>query len=869
MKIAEFDSFVAKGSEKVQFIGICGMGGLGKTTLAKVVYEKIHKDFEVHCFLHNVRELAAKDGGLILLQRKLLSHCHSKKTISIEVGDHDEGRKLIKRLLCNTRVLLVLDDVSDKSHLENLAGNQEWFGQGSKIIITTRDHRLLSLHYDRVSQHKVKFLSHAESSQLFLQTAFKGEQPSQDYLELSKTVIKSTKGLPLALKVFGSFLCGRTILEWKDALRKVPPNDILKILKVSFDGLEYNEKTIFLDIACFFNGMAKDDVIEILKNCDLYPTIGIAVLIEKSLVTEDEGRLRVHDMLQEMGKEIVFCESPNDVGKRSRIWSLEDANHVLKNKKSLECLKFIDLSHSTYLMRTPNFDETPNLQRLILEGCTKLVQVHHSLGQHKNIVFINLKGCKSIKTLPKKCEMNCLETFILSGCSKVKKLPEFGEGMERLSRLDLEETAISVLPQSLINLIGLTILNLRNCKNLVCLPCDFQKLKSIKIVNTFGCSKLSKLPKNLNENEALEELDLSGTAIKEVPPSLNNLKVLSLSRLKGYEQSKSSSWNCCSLLRFQRPLSSTKLLWSPPLSNLSYSLVQLHLAYCNLHDASLSNEISRLPSLTTLDLCGNNFVDFPSDLICNLGKLECITLNDCPKLQSLPRLPSSLSTILASDCLSIKHYVCSQQLWEFIESFQSQCDFFLQPTRMLTVPGSEVPSWFHNQHYFCQEDFPFDNSVTNVSFIINMPDSYYSSEWWGIAVCLVLENDLESANLDDDDDSSDDAIWWTYRFPNGKYSKSYRGCGIYLQSKCCHQLCIIYICCSSFFVDQLQLVFFTNNKGQKKSVLRIGKCGWRVLCKEDVERWQNTGDEGNSVSNNDQFIVEEDESTSDIEPSSY
>ncbi|XP_028752983.1 TMV resistance protein N-like [Neltuma alba] len=211
----------------------------------------------------------------------------------MEVRDCDEGKMLIKKRWCNTKVLLVLDDVSLISQLENLAGKKEWFGQGSRIIITTRDQRLLVEH--GVPQYKMNFLSQVDSHQLFLEKAFKEDQPNEHYLELSKTVIKAAKGFPLALKVFGSFLCGRSESEWEDALRKVPPNGILEILKVSFDGLEYNEKNIFLDIACFFNGMAKDDVIQILESCGLCAKIGIGILIEKSMVTESDGCLRVHD----------------------------------------------------------------------------------------------------------------------------------------------------------------------------------------------------------------------------------------------------------------------------------------------------------------------------------------------------------------------------------------------------------------------------------------------------------------------------------------------------------------------------------------------------------------------------------------------
>ncbi|KAI9095409.1 hypothetical protein K1719_026443 [Acacia pycnantha] len=649
VKMAEFESFLENTLEDVQFIGKWGMGGLGKTTLARAFYESVHKKYEAHVFLQNVREEYEKHGDLVSLQQNLLSR--SKTTIKMEVGDCYEGRKLIKRRLCNKKVLLVLDDVSDISQLENLAGKEGWFGKGSRIIITTRDQHLL-VQYG-VSQYKMDFLSKAESRQLFLQKAFKGDEPNEDYLELSNTMVKFAAGLPLALKVFGSFLCGRSKSEWEDALRKVPPNGILEILKVSFDGLEYNQKTIFLDLACFFNGWQKKIVMQVLESSGLYPEIGVKVLIEKALVTENKGCLRVHDMLQEMGKEIVLSESPDDAGKRSRIWSLEDANHVLENKRGTEAirgivtrfdkpyvihldpqafssmsnlkllilrhfshaqlnlheltslsstlkvirwerypldflpsqtkfnelvvlrmrhsklkelwrgtqflssLKFIDLSHSTKLIRTPNFNTTPNLQELILKGCRKLIEVHHSLSQHKNLVIVNFKDCKSIKTLPTEFEMNCLEKFVLSGCSSVRKLPKFGKGMKRLSRLDLEEIAISKLPQSLVNLTGLSILNLRNCKNLVCLPSDFQKLKAIKEICIYGCSRFSRLPENLNENEALELLYMGRTAIKEVPPSLTNLKVLSLWGINSYAQLSSSSRNRCSLMkrafRLQRP----------------------------------------------------------------------------------------------------------------------------------------------------------------------------------------------------------------------------------------------------------------------------------------------------------------------------
>ncbi|XP_028772662.1 TMV resistance protein N-like [Neltuma alba] len=132
--------------------------------------------------------------------------------------------------------------------------------------------------------------------------------------------------------------------EWKDALakfKKIPLNDILKMLKVSLDGLDINEKTIFLDIACFFNGMAKDCVIQILKTLDkdLHPEIGINILIEKSLIINREEHLWVHEILQDVGKYIVYQKSHDDAGKRSRILSLEDVNHVLERNKGTKAIQ--------------------------------------------------------------------------------------------------------------------------------------------------------------------------------------------------------------------------------------------------------------------------------------------------------------------------------------------------------------------------------------------------------------------------------------------------------------------------------------------------------------------------------------------------
>ena len=145
------------------------------------------------------------------------------------------------------------------------------------------------------------------------------------------------KGLPLALRIIGSHLNGRTKPQWEDALRKYkkyPDGEIYQILKVSYDGLEETEKNIFLDISCFFKGRSRDFLVNILDKCSLYPNSGIPVLINKSLITMDQyGTISMHDLVQQMGMEIVQQESPNIPRKRSRLCNHEDALKVLTGNK--------------------------------------------------------------------------------------------------------------------------------------------------------------------------------------------------------------------------------------------------------------------------------------------------------------------------------------------------------------------------------------------------------------------------------------------------------------------------------------------------------------------------------------------------------
>ncbi|CAL2264640.1 unnamed protein product [Prunus armeniaca] len=146
-RVKKIELLLDREAKDVRFIGIWGDGGTGKTTIASHVYDRIFHHFDVSYFLPNVREVYATHG-LIHLQKRLLSPILKERVN--EVWDVHSGATMTKYCLSNKKVLLVIDDADQLNQLEVLAGNKDWFGLGSRIIITTRKEHLLIEHHIEV-----------------------------------------------------------------------------------------------------------------------------------------------------------------------------------------------------------------------------------------------------------------------------------------------------------------------------------------------------------------------------------------------------------------------------------------------------------------------------------------------------------------------------------------------------------------------------------------------------------------------------------------------------------------------------------------------------------------------------------------------
>ncbi|XP_027907712.1 TMV resistance protein N-like isoform X3 [Vigna unguiculata] len=546
-------------SSEVCRIGICGMGGSGKTTLAKAIYNQIQGTFMEKSFIEDIAQVTQTRGRVHLLEQLL------HDVLKTNVDSVQMGRSMIRERLYGKRVLIVLDDVNEYfcfSYMNEYGPldlwNSPWFGKGTVIIITTRDAALLTMEHV-YSIIRINEMNPNASLKLLSWHAFREAKPKEEYHLLAKRVVDYCGGLPLTLEVIGSYLYERSIEEWTKVLSRlenIPQHEVPQILKIGFDGLRNQmEKYLFLDICCFFVGKDRTYVTKILNGCGVDPDSGIRVLIECSLIkVTKNNKFGVHPLLQDMGREVIREISRKEPRKNielvldkdtkyalleNTLFSSQGTNVIqgLSEKRFLTstgCFKPYSLQ-ATKMLKFIGDSEyvSKKLRWFILRGFP-LEYLPNDFYLH-DAIAIDLKHNLLRFVWKQPQVLTCLKVLNLSHSRYLQQTPDFSR-LPSLEQLILKDCPrLREVHHSIGCLCYLTLLNLKDCTSLINLTIEIYKLKSLKILILSGCSKVSLLEKDIVQMESLITLIAESTAVKEVPFSIVSSKSIGYISLRGFQ----------------------------------------------------------------------------------------------------------------------------------------------------------------------------------------------------------------------------------------------------------------------------------------------------------------------------------------------
>nr|XP_011465336.1 PREDICTED: TMV resistance protein N-like isoform X2 [Fragaria vesca subsp. vesca] len=731
------------GGSDVRMVGIWGIGGIGKTTIANELFNSFRHKFEGWCFLANVRKDSVSHQGLVGLQNNLLNEILGGR--KMEMTNADRGIQVIKDRLRSKRVLIVLDDVNELNQLDKLAGGLDWFGRGSRIIITTRDKGLLISHQVNAI-YTAKALDDDEARNLLILNALKGNKNPDEFVKFPiDDAVRFAHGLPLAINILGSLLSGRSINQWYDTIdcfTRSPDRDIQTVLQTSYDVLQYPLKEAFLDIACFFKGKDKEYVMQALEGSNtLTPVHALEVLEEKALIKiEKSGRISMHDLLEEMGKEIVLRESPTDAGSRSRIWFHEDVYHVLTENTGSKEVKGIrvELPREYEIRLTAkSFKKMKNLQLFInINACfsgevnylpNKLrfldwpgfpAQSLPSEFNPQKLVNLNMPNSRISRVGQGLKNLQNLKSLSFRSCEFLIELPNLSGMFPNLERLDLNScTSLAELHPSVGSLDKLVHFDLTDCYSLKMFP-NIGNMKSLQYLDLGGCRRLESFPQMNGRMESLTHMNVSGTAITEVPSSIGyhlfNLQFLILQKCENLSNLPLSIFDLQKLFYLEltgcpklvlpfpnkvkygevpTPTSNSKnsSLYSKETSSeresddadvkdqgnsVFPSLEYLNAGGCNISNCDFLVTLGYASNIEALNFSESNFVNLPA-CISTFTNLSHLILNGCKRLQEVPELPPNLQVLEVRGCKSLERI---SKLSNILKHEESQMFWWLDLT---------------------------------------------------------------------------------------------------------------------------------------------------------------------------------------------
>jgi len=463
----------------VQVLPIIGMGGLGKTTLAKMVYNdsKAQKHFELkmwHCVSDNFEAIAIVRS---IIELATHARCDLPDTIELLRG------KLVE-VISRKRFLLVLDDVWNEEQ-------QKWeddlkpllcssnAGPGSMILVTSRSKKVASI-MGTIPPHELACLSEDDSWELFSKKAFsKGVQEQSELIKIGKRIVNKCKGLPLALKTMGGLMSSKhTIKEWEAIAEddRVGKGEVLSILKLSYMHLSSEMKQCFSFCAVFPKDyeMDKDKLIQLWMANNFIHADGATDLMQKgefifnelvwrSFIQDVNVKMSngyswfaykkigckmhdlMHDLAQEttdecaVGAELIAQKTLiNNVRHIQLSWSerKQEITRLMENSSPIRTL-LTQTAHMSF--SKSDFKALKKLKLTSLRALRWGIQsvIHTKLINTTHLRYLDLTWSGFVRLSSSVCMLYNLQSLILNHCGELEVLPEGMQTMRKLTHIYL------------------------------------------------------------------------------------------------------------------------------------------------------------------------------------------------------------------------------------------------------------------------------------------------------------------------------------------------------------------------------------------------------------------------------------------------
>ncbi|XVF65655.1 hypothetical protein PTKIN_Ptkin09bG0266800 [Pterospermum kingtungense] len=484
----------SKPKDNVSVIPIIGIGGLGKTTLAKMVFndEKVGEQFQLKMWVCVSEKFELK----VIAEKIIEAATGSKPEKDLQM---ETLQKQLRDIVNGKKYFLVLDDVwnEDRGKWLNLKNLLLGGARGSWIVVTTRSGLVAEI-TGTVLPHKLEGLSKGQSWSLLKQMAF--EKQSQEACnsrleEIGMEIVEKCKGVPLALRMMGSLVVKRTEAEWLNVKNNVlkyitrQESGILPILKLSYDHLPPHLRQCF----AYCSLIPKDTVIKVTEMIVVGMAQGFIQaqrgdedledvgheyfmdLLQRSFLQvaaeDDSGNVEsftMHDLMHDLACSVAGTEyyiaslNAENVSERTRHVSFMDSSGeipstLFRAKRLRTFLQGGVLNVSTYNAYMPNF----KYLRVLDLSDVGIERVPNSVGKLKHLRTLDLSRNKYIKKLPKSlCRLQNLQTLFLRGCEELEKLPRKTRRLVSLRYLDIEGCdRLAHMPRGLGQLTCLRMLN--------------------------------------------------------------------------------------------------------------------------------------------------------------------------------------------------------------------------------------------------------------------------------------------------------------------------------------------------------------------------------------------------------------------------